>query len=83
MNPHLLQPDRQHYPVQSGDIEPVPRAAAMRRWLSTPLDYPHCPRCHRALMADGSCPGGDYQAAQPAPRTYNFVMRWIAALRGL
>jgi hypothetical protein len=87
MNPHLLQPDQQHYPLEEGDIEPTNRVSAYRHWLSTPLDYPHCPRCHRALMADGSCPSGDYQAARPeaAPGAgfLHFCNRLLAALRGL
>jgi hypothetical protein len=82
IRPALLEPDQQFYPLQTGDIEPTQRLTAFRTWLSTPLNYPHCPRCHRALMADGRCPTNDFRLPPSLPplRWWEF-WKWIPALR--
>jgi len=60
MSPFISLEDVEYHPLEEGDIEPLNRATTLRALLSNQEPYPHCPRCHRALMADGSCPTGDF-----------------------
>jgi hypothetical protein len=84
MNPHIFNEENKYYPLEEGDIEPTGRIGVFKHLLSTPLDYPHCPRCHRALMADGSCPTGDYsEIRSESEPVCGFLGRFVAALRNL
>jgi hypothetical protein len=71
MHPEILTPSRESFPLQEGEIEPRHRAVAMRKLLATPLDYPHCQLCHRAMLAREQggfmCPNGHmtYEAEKP------------------
>ena len=63
MSPHIGLTDEEHHPwayEKNDEIVPENRASALRSLLMNQTTYPHCPRCHRALMADGSCPSKDF-----------------------
>ena len=83
IRPETLNPENAYYPVAEGDIEPTHRAASLRRLLALETScYPHCPRCHRALMADGSCPTGDFALTPPTtPLRWWELWKWRPAFR--